>query len=149
MTEGQHLQLSTITKEQSGSYECIASNDISSPDVRIVQVTVNCKRPKKIKNTDKVGGAGGIHVVGMKDLTFILNLTQVQVNTMPNLFGAPRYSSGKVPGCCYLLKLGFFLFCFVFFASLSHPGMVEEEKASPAGLRGGQQRRLLSDLGQL
>lgn len=59
MTEGQHLQLSTITKEQSGSYECIASNDISSPDVRIVQVTVNCKRPKKIKNTDKVGGGRG------------------------------------------------------------------------------------------
>lgn len=43
VTEGQHLQLTAITKEQSGSYECIASNDISSPDVRIVQVTVNCK----------------------------------------------------------------------------------------------------------
>uniref|UniRef100_A0A8C2ZIE1 Opioid binding protein/cell adhesion molecule-like n=1 Tax=Cyclopterus lumpus TaxID=8103 RepID=A0A8C2ZIE1_CYCLU len=35
------LDLSSITKEQSGSYECIASNDISSPDVRTVQVTVN------------------------------------------------------------------------------------------------------------
>lgn len=43
VTEGQHLELTAITKEQSGSYECIASNDISSPDVRIVQVTVNCK----------------------------------------------------------------------------------------------------------
>ncbi|XP_056910299.1 opioid-binding protein/cell adhesion molecule isoform X1 [Takifugu flavidus] len=41
VTEGQHLELTAITKEQSGSYECIASNDISSPDVRIVQVTVN------------------------------------------------------------------------------------------------------------
>ncbi|KAL3971430.1 max-associated protein [Sarotherodon galilaeus] len=39
--EGEHLMLTAITKEQSGSYECIASNDISSPDVRTVQVTVN------------------------------------------------------------------------------------------------------------
>ncbi|TNN80137.1 Opioid-binding protein/cell adhesion molecule [Liparis tanakae] len=43
VTEGEHLALTAITKEQSGSYECIASNDISSPDVRTVQVTVNCK----------------------------------------------------------------------------------------------------------
>lgn len=43
VTEGEHMQLKAITKEQSGSYECIASNDISSPDVRTVQVTVNCK----------------------------------------------------------------------------------------------------------
>uniref|UniRef100_A0A8C2ZHY5 Opioid binding protein/cell adhesion molecule-like n=1 Tax=Cyclopterus lumpus TaxID=8103 RepID=A0A8C2ZHY5_CYCLU len=41
VTEGEHLALTAITKEQSGSYECIASNDISSPDVRTVQVTVN------------------------------------------------------------------------------------------------------------
>lgn len=43
LTEGEHLELTAITKEQSGSYECIASNDISNPDVRTVQVTVNCK----------------------------------------------------------------------------------------------------------
>ncbi|XP_070699497.1 opioid-binding protein/cell adhesion molecule [Pempheris klunzingeri] len=41
VTEGEHLELTAITKEQSGSYECIASNDILSPDVRTVQVTVN------------------------------------------------------------------------------------------------------------
>ncbi|KAM8834524.1 opioid-binding protein/cell adhesion molecule isoform 2-T2 [Synchiropus picturatus] len=41
VTEGEHLQLTAVTKEQSGSYECIASNDISVPDVRTVQVTVN------------------------------------------------------------------------------------------------------------
>nr|XP_046266150.1 opioid-binding protein/cell adhesion molecule [Scatophagus argus] len=41
VTEGEHVELTAITKEQSGSYECIASNDISSPDVRTVQVTVN------------------------------------------------------------------------------------------------------------
>lgn len=43
LSEGEHLELRGITKEQSGSYECIASNDISNPDVRTVQVTVNCK----------------------------------------------------------------------------------------------------------
>ncbi|XP_023818598.1 opioid-binding protein/cell adhesion molecule isoform X2 [Oryzias latipes] len=41
VAEGQHLELAEITKEQSGSYECIASNDISDPDIRTVQVTVN------------------------------------------------------------------------------------------------------------
>ncbi|XP_047234985.1 opioid-binding protein/cell adhesion molecule isoform X2 [Girardinichthys multiradiatus] len=41
VTEGEHLELISITKEQSGTYECIASNDISSSDMRIVQVTVN------------------------------------------------------------------------------------------------------------
>ncbi|XP_008330685.1 opioid-binding protein/cell adhesion molecule isoform X3 [Cynoglossus semilaevis] len=41
VTEGENLELTAITKEQSGSYECIASNDISSPDVRTVEVTVN------------------------------------------------------------------------------------------------------------
>uniref|UniRef100_A0A673ABS9 Opioid binding protein/cell adhesion molecule-like n=1 Tax=Sphaeramia orbicularis TaxID=375764 RepID=A0A673ABS9_9TELE len=40
-SNGEHLELTGITKEQSGSYECIASNDISTPDVRTVQVTVN------------------------------------------------------------------------------------------------------------
>ncbi|XP_060912024.1 opioid-binding protein/cell adhesion molecule [Labrus mixtus] len=41
VTEGEYLELRGITKEQSGSYECIASNDISNPDVRTVQITVN------------------------------------------------------------------------------------------------------------
>lgn len=41
LTEGEHLEVTGITKEQSGSYECIASNDISNPDIRTVQVTVN------------------------------------------------------------------------------------------------------------
>nr|XP_043898193.1 opioid-binding protein/cell adhesion molecule homolog [Solea senegalensis] len=41
VTEGENLELTAVTKEQSGSYECIASNEISSPDVRTVQVTVN------------------------------------------------------------------------------------------------------------
>lgn len=41
VTEGENLELTAITKEQSGAYDCIASNDISSSDVRTVQVTVN------------------------------------------------------------------------------------------------------------
>uniref|UniRef100_A0A3B4XFF1 Opioid binding protein/cell adhesion molecule-like n=1 Tax=Seriola lalandi dorsalis TaxID=1841481 RepID=A0A3B4XFF1_SERLL len=41
LLEGEHLELTAVTKEESGSYECIASNDISSPDIRTVQVTVN------------------------------------------------------------------------------------------------------------
>nr|XP_061801303.1 opioid-binding protein/cell adhesion molecule-like [Nerophis lumbriciformis] len=41
VTEGEHLEMAAITKDQSGSYECIASNDISAPDVRTVQVAVN------------------------------------------------------------------------------------------------------------
>lgn len=43
LTEGEHVELAAITKEQSGTYECIASNGILEPDVRTVQVTVNCK----------------------------------------------------------------------------------------------------------
>lgn len=53
VTEGEHVELKAITKEQSGSYECIASNDISNPDVRTVEVTVNCEGQKK-----KKGGGG-------------------------------------------------------------------------------------------
>ncbi|XP_077447879.1 opioid-binding protein/cell adhesion molecule isoform X1 [Stigmatopora argus] len=41
VTEGEHLKIAAITKDHSGSYECIASNDISPPDVRTVQVAVH------------------------------------------------------------------------------------------------------------
>ncbi|XP_035637859.1 opioid-binding protein/cell adhesion molecule-like isoform X1 [Oncorhynchus keta] len=41
VTEGEYVDMTAITKEQSGSYECISSNDISAPDVRTVKVTVN------------------------------------------------------------------------------------------------------------
>ncbi|XP_060942075.1 opioid-binding protein/cell adhesion molecule [Limanda limanda] len=53
VTEEENLELTTITKEQSGTYECIASNDISSPDVRTVQVTVNY--PPFISNSRSTG----------------------------------------------------------------------------------------------
>uniref|UniRef100_A0A8C5G8L1 Neurotrimin-like n=1 Tax=Gouania willdenowi TaxID=441366 RepID=A0A8C5G8L1_GOUWI len=41
VTEGENLELKSVTKEHAGAYECIASNDISTPDYQTVQVTVN------------------------------------------------------------------------------------------------------------
>ncbi|XP_034148928.1 opioid-binding protein/cell adhesion molecule isoform X2 [Esox lucius] len=41
ITEGEYVDMTAVTKEQSGIYECISSNDISEPDVRTVKVTVN------------------------------------------------------------------------------------------------------------
>lgn len=43
ITEGEYVEINGISKDMSGSYECITSNDISPPDVRTVQVTVNCE----------------------------------------------------------------------------------------------------------
>lgn len=43
MSEDEYLEITGITREQSGLYECSAANDVSSPDVRRVKVTVNCK----------------------------------------------------------------------------------------------------------
>ncbi|KAM4545779.1 opioid-binding protein/cell adhesion molecule isoform 2-T2 [Odontesthes bonariensis] len=61
VTEGEHLELTAITKEQSGSYECIASNDISSPDIRTVQVTVNYPPfISKTRNTGTPVGQKGV-----------------------------------------------------------------------------------------
>ncbi|XP_040288173.1 protein CEPU-1-like isoform X5 [Bufo bufo] len=41
MSEDEYLEITGITREQSGVYECSAANDVSSPDVRRVKVTVN------------------------------------------------------------------------------------------------------------
>lgn len=43
ITEGEYVEINGITKDMSGSYECVTSNDISPPDIRTVQVTVNCE----------------------------------------------------------------------------------------------------------
>ncbi|XP_066506914.1 opioid-binding protein/cell adhesion molecule [Hoplias malabaricus] len=53
VSEGEYVEMTAITKEQSGSYECISSNDISPPDVRTVQVTVNY--PPVIMNARSTG----------------------------------------------------------------------------------------------
>ncbi|XP_037126684.1 opioid-binding protein/cell adhesion molecule isoform X1 [Syngnathus acus] len=57
VTEGEYLELAAITKDRSGSYECIASNDISAPDVRTVQVAVNY--PPLISKARATGTAVG------------------------------------------------------------------------------------------
>ncbi|KAM9297005.1 protein CEPU-1-like [Gastrophryne carolinensis] len=41
ISEDEYLEISGISREQSGLYECSAANDVSSPDVRRVKVTVN------------------------------------------------------------------------------------------------------------
>lgn len=41
ITEGEYVDIIGITKEQSGVYECMSTNYVSAPDVRMVQVTVN------------------------------------------------------------------------------------------------------------
>ncbi|XP_017345423.1 opioid-binding protein/cell adhesion molecule isoform X2 [Ictalurus punctatus] len=57
ISEGEYVEMTSITKEQSGSYECISSNDISPPDVRTVQVTVNY--PPVISQARSTGTAVG------------------------------------------------------------------------------------------
>ncbi|KAF5891180.1 opioid-binding protein/cell adhesion molecule-like isoform X1, partial [Clarias magur] len=57
ISEGEYVEMTAITKEQSGSYECISSNDISPADVRTVQVTVNY--PPVISQARSTGTAVG------------------------------------------------------------------------------------------
>ncbi|XP_042588719.1 opioid-binding protein/cell adhesion molecule homolog isoform X2 [Cyprinus carpio] len=57
ITEGEYVEMTGITKDMSGSYDCITSNDISPPDVRTVQVTVNY--PPVISRARSTGTAVG------------------------------------------------------------------------------------------
>ncbi|XP_030394211.1 neurotrimin isoform X5 [Gopherus evgoodei] len=41
VSEDEYLEITGITREQSGEYECSASNDVAAPVVRRVKVTVN------------------------------------------------------------------------------------------------------------
>lgn len=68
VTEGEHVELKAITKEQSGSYECIASNDISNPDIRTVEVTVNCKGQRKKNHSFRKQIADNDRVAPKKNL---------------------------------------------------------------------------------
>lgn len=43
VSEDEYLEITGITREQSGEYECSAVNDVAVPDVRKVKVTVNCE----------------------------------------------------------------------------------------------------------
>ncbi|NXC16611.1 CEPU1 protein, partial [Corythaeola cristata] len=44
VSEDEYLEITGITREQSGEYECSASNDVAAPVVQRVKVTVNCDR---------------------------------------------------------------------------------------------------------
>ncbi|XP_069794558.1 neuronal growth regulator 1 isoform X3 [Narcine bancroftii] len=43
ISEGEYLEISGITRNQAGFYECIANNDVSTSDMRTVRITVNYK----------------------------------------------------------------------------------------------------------
>lgn len=70
------MELKAITKEQSGSYECIASNDISNPDVRTVEVTVNCKGRRKEKKKITLSGSKLDIMIESHPEKFLLRLTK-------------------------------------------------------------------------
>ncbi len=40
---GEYLNITGITRDQAGDYECGAENDIASPDTKTMRVTVNCE----------------------------------------------------------------------------------------------------------
>lgn len=59
MSEDEYLEITGITREQSGEYECSAVNDVAVPDVRKVKVTVNCECPGP-------GKGGGVRACGAR-----------------------------------------------------------------------------------
>lgn len=56
-SDDEYLEITGIVKEDAGEYECSAYNDVSSADMRKVQVTVNY--PPLILETRNVGAAVG------------------------------------------------------------------------------------------
>ncbi|XP_027555460.1 opioid-binding protein/cell adhesion molecule isoform X5 [Neopelma chrysocephalum] len=57
VSEDEYLEITGITREQSGEYECSAVNDVAVPDVRKVKVTVNY--PPYISNAKNTGASVG------------------------------------------------------------------------------------------
>uniref|UniRef100_A0A5F8GRX1 Opioid binding protein/cell adhesion molecule like n=1 Tax=Monodelphis domestica TaxID=13616 RepID=A0A5F8GRX1_MONDO len=53
VSEDEYLEISGITRDQSGEYECSALNDVAAPDVRKVKITVNY--PPYISNAKNTG----------------------------------------------------------------------------------------------
>ncbi|KAL4647471.1 hypothetical protein GN956_G7986 [Arapaima gigas] len=54
---GEHIEIPAINREQSGVYECSSTNDISTPDVKAVRITVNY--PPSILSAKGTGAALG------------------------------------------------------------------------------------------
>ncbi|XP_064490519.1 opioid-binding protein/cell adhesion molecule isoform X5 [Pseudopipra pipra] len=57
VSEDEYLEITGITREQSGEYECSAVNDVAVPDVRKVKVTVNY--PPYISSAKNTGASVG------------------------------------------------------------------------------------------
>ncbi|XP_041427223.1 opioid-binding protein/cell adhesion molecule homolog isoform X1 [Xenopus laevis] len=57
VSDDEYLEITGITRDQSGQYECSAANDVSAPDIRRVRVTVNY--PPYISNTRNTGASLG------------------------------------------------------------------------------------------
>ncbi|XP_067420184.1 opioid-binding protein/cell adhesion molecule isoform X2 [Emydura macquarii macquarii] len=57
VSEDEYLEISGITRDQSGEYECSAVNDVAAPDIRKVKVTVNY--PPYISNAKNTGASVG------------------------------------------------------------------------------------------
>ncbi|KAM9114002.1 neurotrimin isoform 5-T6 [Pangshura tecta] len=53
VSEDEYLEITGITREQSGEYECSASNDVAAPVIRRVKVTVNY--PPYISDAKSIG----------------------------------------------------------------------------------------------
>ncbi|XP_069794557.1 neuronal growth regulator 1 isoform X2 [Narcine bancroftii] len=61
ISEGEYLEISGITRNQAGFYECIANNDVSTSDMRTVRITVNYPPAiKEIKSPGMVLGKVGL-----------------------------------------------------------------------------------------
>ncbi|XP_034996152.1 opioid-binding protein/cell adhesion molecule isoform X2 [Zootoca vivipara] len=57
MSDDEYLEITGITRDQSGEYECSAVNDVAAPDIRRVKVTVNY--PPSISNAKNTGVSVG------------------------------------------------------------------------------------------
>ncbi|KAL8173707.1 UNVERIFIED_CONTAM: hypothetical protein K2H54_018288 [Gekko kuhli] len=57
LSEDEYLEITGITRYQSGDYECSAANEVAIPDIRRVKVTVNY--PPSISNAKNTGASVG------------------------------------------------------------------------------------------
>uniref|UniRef100_A0ABM5EPZ4 Opioid-binding protein/cell adhesion molecule isoform X4 n=1 Tax=Pogona vitticeps TaxID=103695 RepID=A0ABM5EPZ4_9SAUR len=57
ISDDEYLEITGITRDQSGEYECTAVNDVAAPDIRRVKVTVNY--PPSISNPKNTGVSVG------------------------------------------------------------------------------------------
>lgn len=73
ISEDEYLEITGITREQSGEYECSASNDVSAPVVQRVKVTVNCE---SLGPSGDRAGAGQGHTLPHKGVALEVRHTK-------------------------------------------------------------------------